>query len=393
MIPLQADPTDARKRLDHFLQEKLPAYSRSRIQAWITAGRVLVDGKSAKASAPLRGGERIEVEPAEPPLDTAGNVPEDGNVAAALRGDVNPLHADPTDARKRLDHYLQEKLPAYSRSRIQSWITAGRVLVDGKPAKASAPLRGGERIEVEPAEPPPLHAFAEDLPLRVLYEDAAVLAVDKPAGMVVHVGAGAHSGTLVNALLHRFRQLSTAGGAERPGIVHRLDRDTSGVILIARTDAAHRALAEQFASREVEKEYLALVQGRVRLDHGRVDAPIERDSVRRTRMTCRTGRGRSALTEYWVLGRSPEDAARKWSYLRVRIHTGRTHQIRVHLASLGHPVAGDTLYGATRDPELPRFFLHAHRIAFTSPVGGRVEVVSPLPEDLARVLAARVPLQ
>jgi 23S rRNA pseudouridine1911/1915/1917 synthase len=290
-----------------------------------------------------------------------------------------------TDHGKRLDHVLQEKLPEYSRSRLQQWIKAGRVSVDGKAAKPSATLRGGERIEVDPLELPPLKAFAEDLPVEVLYEDADVVAIDKPAGLVVHAGAGNHSGTLVNALLHRFQSLSTAGGDERPGIVHRLDRFTSGVILIAKTDAAHRVLSAQFAGRKVEKTYLTLVHGVVKKDHGFIDSPIERDAVRRVRMTAKSGKGRTALTEYWVRGRSA-----KFTFLEVRIHTGRTHQIRVHLASIGHPVAGDTLYGAPAKVA-ERYFLHAHRIVFTSPSSGlRIAVESPLPpglvSDRARLL-------
>ncbi len=280
-------------------------------------------------------------------------------------------------AGERLDHYLQRELPAYSRARLQEWIKEERVLVDAKKAKASALLRAGQLIEVHPAEPEPLRAFAEDLPLRVLYEDASVLAVDKPSGMVVHIGAGVRSGTVVNALLHRFASLSNEGGPLRPGIVHRIDKDTSGVLLVARNDASHRALAAQFAGRTVEKTYLALVEGRVASEQGRVAAPIERDPVHRIRMTCRTGKGRAALTEYRVRRRFE-----RHTLLEVKIHTGRTHQIRVHMASAGHPVAGDTLYGA-RAAEPGRQFLHAWRIAFTSPGSGdRVTVEAPLPPDL-----------
>lgn len=291
----------------------------------------------------------------------------------------------PGDAAKRLDHFLQEKLPGYSRSRVQEWIKAGRVRINGQAAaKASQALRGGESIEVEPAELPPLHAFAEDIPVHVLYQDEAVIAVDKPAGMVVHLGAGNRAGTLVNALLHRFGTLSGTNGDERPGIVHRLDRETSGVLLVARTDAAHRALAAQFAERSVEKVYLALVHGHVRKDHGSFDAPIERDPVRRVRMTARTGRGRTALTEYQVRARSSDP---KLTYVEVKLHTGRTHQIRVHFAHAGHALVGDTVYGAPADP-LGRFFLHARRITFTSPAGGkRVTVQSPLPAELVRKLS------
>jgi 23S rRNA pseudouridine1911/1915/1917 synthase len=287
------------------------------------------------------------------------------------------LEASSSDSGKRLDLYLHERLPEYSRARLQEWIKTGRVRVNDTPQKRSYLLHGSEAIDVEPAELPSLHAEAEDLPLEILYEDADVIAVNKPAGMVVHSGAGRHSGTLVNALLHRFRKLSTVGGVLRPGIVHRLDRLTSGVILVARSDKSHRHLAEQFSSRRVEKVYVALVHGRVKTDRGKITTPITRDPVRRVRMTARLASGRSALTEYQVLGRFD-----KFTLLEVHIGTGRTHQIRVHLASIGHPVAGDKLYGASASA-LDRYFLHAHRITFTSPSSGdRITVEAPLPPEL-----------
>ncbi len=285
------------------------------------------------------------------------------------------------DRGKRLDQFLRERLPEYSRERLQDWIEQGRVLVNGSPEKRSFLLKGSERIDVEPAELPPLRATPEDLPLDVLYEDADVIAINKPAGMVVHTGAGQHSGTLVNAVLHRFGKLSTVGGDLRPGIVHRLDRFTSGVILIARNDAAHRHLAAQFAGREVEKIYLALVHGRVKKDEGRITTPIARDPVHRTRMTARLAHGRQAITSYQVLKRFDG-----FAFLEVKIGTGRTHQIRVHLASIGHPVAGDKLYGAPPSA-LGRYFLHARQITFTSPSSGeRITVAAPLPPDLEGVL-------
>lgn len=286
----------------------------------------------------------------------------------------------PDDAGKRLDHFLQEKLPDFSRSRIQSWIKSEQAQVNGAVAKPSLILRGGEAITVTPAGLPPLKAEPEDLPVEVLYEDDAVIAVNKPAGLVVHAGAGVHDGTLVNRLVHRFQSLSEVGGELRPGIVHRLDKETSGVLLVARTDAAHRALAEQFAGRTVEKIYLALVHGRVAADSGRITRKIARDPVRRTRMTARLDTGRSALTEYRVVRRFE-----KFTYLEVKIGTGRTHQIRVHLASIGHPVVGDRLYGA---PPADRMFLHAWRISFDSPATGqRVTVEAPLPTEFDAILA------
>jgi 23S rRNA pseudouridine1911/1915/1917 synthase len=289
--------------------------------------------------------------------------------------------ASSQDAGKRLDHYLQEKLPQYSRSRLQNWIKDGLVRVNGAAPKASLVLRGSESIEVTPGELPPLNAAPEDLPLDILYEDDAVIAINKPAGVVVHAGAGNHSGTLVNRLVHHFASLSKIGGDFRPGIVHRIDKGTSGVLLVARTDAAHQSLATQFSGRTVEKTYLALVQGSVRAESGRISTPIERDPLRRLRMTTKTGSGRAALTEYRVRQRFE-----KYTFLEVRIHTGRTHQIRVHLASIGHPVAGDRLYGGQA---AARIFLHAWRIAFTSPdTGERIAVEAPLPSDLTAWLAS-----
>ena len=293
------------------------------------------------------------------------------------------LTAESDDAGKRLDQFLRQQLPEFSRSRIQEWIKGGRVLVNSQAARASHVVRAGEAIDVEPADPPPLHATPEEIPLNVLYEDDDVVAIDKPAGMIVHAGAGVHSGTLVNALLHRFSVLSGVGGALRPGIVHRLDRFTSGVLLVAKNDAAHQSLAAQFSGRKVEKVYLALVHGSLKQESGRIERPIARDPVRRIRMTARLSEGRAAWSEYRVL--------RRWAHvtlLEVKIGTGRTHQIRVHLSSIGHPVVGDTLYGAPGNSRLDRYFLHAHRIRFHRPsTGEQVEVVSPLAAELEEYLS------
>jgi 23S rRNA pseudouridine1911/1915/1917 synthase len=298
------------------------------------------------------------------------------------------LRAEAADSGKRLDAFLHGALPEFSRSRLQSWIKSDRVRVDGQAARASYILRGGERISVTPAELAPLKAEPEELPLKILYEDADVVVVEKAAGMVVHAGAGHGRGTLVNALLHHFGALSSVNGDMRPGIVHRLDRDTSGVLVVARTDRAHQSLAAQFHDREVEKIYLALVHGRMKQPQGRIASPISRDPVRRTRMTARLGTGRAALTEYRVI--EPFD---RFSYLEIRIGTGRTHQIRTHLASIGHPVVGDRLYGAPSAvvglPALGRFFLHAHRLRFRSPATGEwITVESPLTPELASFLEA-----
>jgi 23S rRNA pseudouridine1911/1915/1917 synthase len=286
------------------------------------------------------------------------------------------------DAGKRLDQALHQRFPHLSRARVQAWIKNGHVLVNGGTQRASYTVRSADAIDVEPAEPVPLHATPEQIPLTILYEDSGVVAIDKPAGMVVHAGAGVHSGTLVNALLHHFASLSRTAGDLRPGIVHRLDRYTSGVLLVARNDAAHQSLARQFASRQVEKTYLALVHGNVKQDHGRIEKPIARDPKLRTRMTARLAHGRAAWSEYRVLQRFAG-----FTFLEVRIGTGRTHQIRVHLASIGHPVVGDRLYGAPAkidgQPTLPRYFLHAHRIRFQQPSTGEPVIVeSQLPPDL-----------
>ena len=286
------------------------------------------------------------------------------------------LKAAEADRGKRLDALLHERLPEYSRSRLQSWIRDGRVQVNGVPGKPSATIRGSEDIDVNPAPMPALKAEAEDIPLSVLYEDDAVVAIDKSAGMVVHAGAGIHNGTVVNALLHRFQSLSSVGGDIRPGIVHRLDRFTTGVLLVAKTDAAHQNLALQFSSHEVEKTYLALVEGEL-IGTGRIRKPIARDPGNRARMTARLSTGRSALTDWKAV-----EQFQGFTLLEIRIGTGRTHQIRAHMASLGHPVAGDRLYGGKASP-WNRYFLHAWRLGFRSPATGeRVMVESPLPPDL-----------
>lgn len=288
----------------------------------------------------------------------------------------------PEDAGKRLDHVVHAHFPQFSRARVQGWIRDQRVLVNSGVSRPSYLVRVSDAIEVEAADPRPLRAEPEDIPLTILYEDDDLVAIDKPAGMVVHSGAGVHSGTLVNALLHRFHSLSHTAGDVRPGIVHRLDRYTSGVLLVAKNDAAHQRLSEQFASRRVEKTYLAMVHGKVKLDTGRIEKPIARDPRQRVRMTARLTHGRTAWTEYRVLRRF-----NAFTFLEVRIGTGRTHQIRVHLSSIGHPVVGDRLYGAPATIEgkstLPRYFLHAHRICFAQPSSGEpVTVESPLTADL-----------
>jgi len=306
---------------------------------------------------------------------------------------IPPLRftASPEDASRRLDQLLHERFPQFSRARLQEWIRSGGVRVAGLPSRASHNVRAGETIEVQPADPPPLRATPETIPLSVLYEDDDLVAIDKPAGMVVHAGAGVRTGTLVNALLGRFDALSGVAGELRPGIVHRLDRFTSGVLLVAKNDQAHRNLAAQFANRQVEKVYFALVHGSVKAGSGRIDRPIARDPVRRARMTARLAEGRAAWSEYCVLRRF-----RGFSLLEVKIGTGRTHQIRVHLSSIGHPVAGDTLYGAPSAvegmPPLGRYFLHSHRIRFRLPsTREEISIESPLPPELQSWIAQLPP--
>jgi 23S rRNA pseudouridine1911/1915/1917 synthase len=302
---------------------------------------------------------------------------------------------------KRLDQFLVSHLPNISRARIQQLISEKKVLVNDLESKSSLRLRGGERITIlgEP-QPRPLRAIAEEIPLEIIYEDDDLAVINKPAGMMVHAGSGAtddarNRGTLVNALLHHFGKLSAIGGELRPGIVHRLDRATSGLILVAKNDESHRKLAMQFSRREVKKTYIALVHGWMKQVRGAISSSISRDRIRRTRMTTRRPGGREAITHYTVQRRIDSKVG-KFTLLELRIDTGRTHQIRVHLASLGHPVVGDTLYGAPRELRarngeaavLPRNFLHAAALQFHHPrTGTALSLSSPLPEELSQFLS------
>ena len=305
----------------------------------------------------------------------------------------------PEDAGKRLDQFLTARLAPVSRVRVQEMIAEGKVLVNDAPAKASLKLRGGERISVMgEAQRAPLKAIAEEIPLDIVYEDDDLAVINKPAGMMVHAGAGAtddarNRGTLVNALLHHLGSLSSAGGELRPGIVHRLDKETSGLIVVAKNDAAHRKLSAQFAAREVKKKYVALVHGWVKKDSGTLAQSISRDRVRRTRMTTRLEGGRAAVTHYRVVRRLDTKFG-KFTLLDVKIDTGRTHQIRVHVAAMGHPVVGDTMYGAPRQARgknavisLSRNFLHAAELEFRHPrTAETVALKSELPEELREFL-------
>ncbi|MFY9561988.1 MAG: RluA family pseudouridine synthase [Terriglobales bacterium] len=313
------------------------------------------------------------------------------------------------DAGQRLDQYVASKVPEVSRARIQQLITKGDVLVNGTAARASLRLRGGEQVTVnEPPQAPPLRAIPEEIPLDIVYEDDDLAVVNKPAGMMVHTGAGAtedarNRGTLVNALLHRFGALSGVGGELRPGIVHRLDRATSGLLVVAKNDESHRRLARQFSSREVHKTYVALVHGWPKQARGTIQSSISRDAQRRTRMTTRRSGGREAITHY-VVKRRLNTIYGKFALLELKIETGRTHQIRVHLSSLGHPVVGDTLYGAARELKvesgkmraagqpgtlaLDRNFLHSAALELKHPRSGeRLSFSRPLPEELEALLA------
>jgi 23S rRNA pseudouridine1911/1915/1917 synthase len=291
----------------------------------------------------------------------------------------------------RLDVFLVRQMPDWSRSQIQRLIREGLVtLGSARARKAGEEIEAGSRISVRAQQEEP-RATPEDLPLSVIYEDADLLVVNKAAGMVVHIGAGVRSGTLVNALLNHIKALSSVGGDLRPGIVHRLDKMTSGLVVVAKNDTAHRRLSEQFKSREVHKTYVALVHGRVAADSGQISRPVGRDPRRRTRMKAGGIAPREALTKYRVLRRFGH-----FTLVEAVPQTGRTHQIRVHLASLGHPVVGDTTYGApanlrfgeSDEPTLPRTFLHAAKLAFAHPLTGAplcFEV--PLPGELAAFLA------
>jgi len=320
-------------------------------------------------------------------------------------------------AGQRLDHFIATQLEGVSRSRVQLLLDQGDVLVNGAQVKASLKLRGGEQIAITGRpHPAPLKATPEDIPLDVVFEDAYLAVVNKPAGMMVHAGAGQSDdarsrGTLVNALLHRFKALSSTGGDLRPGIVHRLDKDTSGLIVVAKNDAAHAALGELFSSRKISKTYIALVHGSLARAKDTITAAVSRDPMRRTRMTARPAdNARSAVSHYEVIRRL-DSRFGKFTLIKVRIETGRTHQIRVHMASIGHPVVGDTLYGAAgqltdlvasqaapskaarrnSEPErlrLGRNFLHAAQLAFVHPITDKpLQLEAPLPSELESFLA------
>jgi 23S rRNA pseudouridine1911/1915/1917 synthase len=291
----------------------------------------------------------------------------------------------------RIDSFLASRVPDASRTRIQRAIEDGEVLVNNLVVKSSYRLRAGDQVEVDLIAPPPLALIAEPIPLDIVFEDEDLVVVDKPAGMVVHPGAGIESGTLANALAYHFNELSGSAGQIRPGIVHRLDKETSGLLVVAKNDLAHERLSDQFRDRQVFKMYIALVYGRVSQARGEIEARIGRSHHNRTRMAVlRGGAGRPAHTLFEVAATYNE-----FTLLKVRIKTGRTHQIRVHMAHIGHPVVGDATYGQGRDNSvrdaqdrarvraLGRHFLHSAQLGFAHPrTGETLEFTSPLPAEL-----------
>ena len=304
------------------------------------------------------------------------------SVSAAMTQPIlHQITATEEDRRHRLDMVLVRHLPDWSRSKIQALVKEGKVTLEGKPVRCNGEVRPGEVFLIEESPPkPPAGAHPEDIPLHVLHEDADLLVIDKPAGMVVHIGAGHEDGTLVNALLHRGNSLSAGSEAHRPGIVHRLDKETSGCIVVAKNDSTHAALSAQFADRTISKTYLAIVRGHLRYPKGTVDLAIGRHPVQRQKMTARRPpSGRDAVTDYEVLA-----TAEGCSLVACMPHTGRTHQIRVHMQHLGHPILGDPLYG--KREHFDRHLLHAWKLEFQHPVTGEtIRCVAPPPNDFGLV--------
>ena len=290
---------------------------------------------------------------------------------------------DSAASRERLDVFLSTQQTEISRSRLKNLIVEGRVTVNGVVRPVGYKVREGDQVTIQVPTPVPLDNVAEPIPLNIIFEDEYLLALNKSAGIVVHPAPGHYTGTLVNALLYHCKDLSGIGGVERPGIVHRLDKDTSGLVLVAKTELAHKNLASQFKKREIHKEYLAIVKGNVKKDTGLVNVSIGRHKIHRKKMDTRALNGREASTEYQVVYRCKD-----WSYLKLWPKTGRTHQIRVHLASIHHPVIGDQLYGG-KSPNLKmcRQALHAHRLELKHPVSGSdLSFNAPLPPDMETFL-------
>jgi 23S rRNA pseudouridine1911/1915/1917 synthase len=364
---------------------------------------MLPKGQRRRTVKPEYRATRGVEEPTPPPVPVIDFEDLEEDTGATNATSIRTFTADPAAANLRLDQYLAQALPDISRARVQLLIEAGQVRVDGHLAKPKQKLHGGESIEIEGTpQPAPLHAVPEDIPLEILYEDQHLAVINKPAGMMVHAGAGTaplgglderNRGTLVNALLFHFAKLSDVGGDLRPGIVHRLDKQTSGLILVAKDDSTHRKLGEMFSQRQVAKTYIALLHGHLKKEDTTVTLPIARDLIRRTRMTTRRADGRTAVSHFRVLERITGPYG-PFTLVEVRIETGRTHQIRVHAQSLGHPVVGDTLYGAPHlipnlapDLQLSRNFLHAAHLSLTHPRTRKpLDIDAPLPEELEKFL-------
>lgn len=304
------------------------------------------------------------------------------NAAAPTTGEDTVREIRVEDRDSRLDHYLSQQDLGLTRSRVRQLIVDGNVLVNGAAVKPAHRVRVGDVVLVTVPAPRPSGVVAQDIPITVVYQDADLVVIDKPPGLSVHPGPGHPDGTLVNGLLALCPDIQGIGGEIRPGIVHRLDKDTSGLMIAAKTQDAHHNLSRQIKDREVEKGYLAMVEGSPSTEAGLIDVPIGRDPRHRTRMAV-TPEGRESRTGFRVI-----DRAGGFSLLELRLHTGRTHQARVHLAWLGHPLLGDAVYGR-RSPLLPRHFLHAHRLSFAHPATGEpLEFRSPLPPDLQATLDA-----
>jgi 23S rRNA pseudouridine1911/1915/1917 synthase len=300
------------------------------------------------------------------------------SAAVATLRVMNRCTVPEESAGQRLDQFLRTQFPQLSRSFLQKLIAQGNVTLSGRLPQRDARVRTGDEITVEIPPPRPLKAHPEKIPLDVLYEDDDLIVINKPAGVIVHPAAGNVEHTLVNALLHHCRgELSGIGGVQRPGIVHRLDKDTTGCLVAAKSDFAHQRLVEEFRSRQVKKIYRAVCAGRFEKTSGRIETTIGRSTRNRKKMSARAPRGRQALTEYRVLKQRDDSA-----FVELALHTGRTHQIRVHMAHIGHPVVGDPVYGARSKIPVARPLLHAYKLGFVHPGTGHfVEFCAPMPED------------
>ncbi|MFB7812799.1 RluA family pseudouridine synthase [Paenibacillus chitinolyticus] len=283
---------------------------------------------------------------------------------------------------ERIDKLLSDALDGVSRTQIQQWIKDGHARVDGRNVKPNYKLSGGQVVDLAIPDPEPLDIAAENIPLDVVYEDGDVIVINKPRGLVVHPAPGHYSGTLVNALMHHCKDLSGINGVMRPGIVHRIDKDTSGLLMIAKNDQAHASLAEQLKEHSVTRKYVALVHGNLQHDHGTIDAPIGRDSYDRKLYTVTDKNSKHAVTHFAVLERFDG-----YTLVELKLETGRTHQIRVHLKFIGHPLVGDPSYGRSKGMTMDGQALHAQILGFTHPrTGERLEFEAPIPEDMADLL-------